>query len=122
MESILTSVKKLLGISEEYEHFDIDIIIHINAAFFILNQLGVGPSTCFRIKDKFATWNDFIPADNPNYETVKSYIPLKVRLTFDPPDRSAVIEALKSNIAEFEARLSWTAESYKTDEQEVDSK
>ena len=116
MESILTSVKKLLGISEEYEHFDVDIIMHINSTFFFLNQLGVGPSTCFRIEDKIATWNDFIPSDDPNFEAVKSYIPLKVRLMFDPPDRSAVMEALKSNIAEFEARLNLAAESSKSDE------
>lgn len=116
MESILTSVKKLLGISEEYEHFDVDIIMHINSVFFILNQIGVGPSTCFRIEDKIATWNDFIPTDDPNFEAVKSYIPLKVRLMFDPPDRTAVMEALKGNIAEYEARLHLAAESNKSDE------
>ena len=115
MESILTSVKKLLGISEEYEHFDVDIIMHINSTFFVLNQLGVGPKVCFRIEDKLATWNDFIPTDDPNYEAVKSYIPLKVRLLFDPPDRSAVMEALKSNIAEFETRLHMAVESNRTE-------
>ena len=60
MESILTSIKKLLGITEEYEHFDADLIMHINSVFMILRQLGVGPSEGFSIKDKDAVWNDFL--------------------------------------------------------------
>ena len=60
MESILTSIKKLLGIAEEYNHFDQDIIIHINSVFSVLTQLGVGPANGFSITDKDATWNDFI--------------------------------------------------------------
>lgn len=111
MESILTSVKKQLGIAEEYEHFDVDLIMHINSVFMTLNQLGVGPSEGFRIEDKLNTWDEFIPADDLKYEAVKSYIPLKVRLLFDPPDRSAVMEAYNRNISEFEFRLNVAAES-----------
>ena len=59
-ESILNSIKKLLGITENYTNFDTDIIIHINSVFMILNQLGVGPSKCFRIEDKYATWDEYI--------------------------------------------------------------
>lgn len=59
-DSVLTSIKKLLGIAEEYEHFDADLIIHINSVFSILTQLGVGPSKGFMIEDKNATWKDFI--------------------------------------------------------------
>ena len=59
MDSILTSIKKLLGIAEDYTHFDDDIIIHINSAFSSLNQLGVGPSCGFHIEDDSETWNDF---------------------------------------------------------------
>ena len=70
MDSILTSIKKLLGITEEYEHFDQDIIIHINTALMILTQLGVGPSEGFFIKDNYALWSDFIP-DVKTLEAIK---------------------------------------------------
>ena len=104
MDSILTSIKKLLGITEEYENFDQDIIMHINSAFMILNQLGVGPKSGFKINDKSSTWNEFIP-ESSNLEAVKTYVHLKVKLMFDPPLSSTVIEAIKSQINELEWRL-----------------
>lgn len=104
MESILTSIKKLLGIAEEYKHFDADLITHINSVFSILTQLGVGPSEGFSITDDSAVWTDFIQ-DNSKIELVKSYIHLKVKLLFDPPLSSAVIEAINRMISEFEWRL-----------------
>lgn len=110
MESILTSIKKLLGITEEYEHFDSDIIMHINSVFMILNQLGVGPENGFHITDKFATWTDYLPEDNKNFESVKTYVYLKVKLLFDPPMSSAVMEAMKQMISELEWRLNVEAE------------
>ena len=78
-DSVLTSIKKLLGIAEEYEHFDADLIMHINSVFSILTQLGVGPSKGFMIEDKSATWKDFI-SDESKYMLVKSYMHLKVKL------------------------------------------
>lgn len=110
MESILTSIKKLLGIAEEYTHFDPDIIMHINSVFMILTQLGVGPSEGFIIEDDTATWMDFV-SDNTKIESIKSYIYLKVKLLFDPPVNSAVIEATNRMINEFEWRLNVAAES-----------
>ena len=110
MESILTSIKKLLGIAEEYTQFDADLIMHINSVFSILTQLGVGPSNGFSIEDDSATWDEFIP-EGQNVELVKSYIHLKVKLLFDPPLTSAVIEAMNKNISEFEWRLNVAAES-----------
>lgn len=104
MESILTSIKKLLGIAEEYKHFDADLIIDINTAFSVLTQLGVGPSDGFSIKDDSAVWSDFI-SGNSRIEMVKSYIHLKVKLLFDPPLNSAVIESINRMISEFEWRL-----------------
>lgn len=104
MESILTSIKKLLGIAEEYKHFDTDLIMHINSVFSILTQLGVGPSEGFSITDDSAVWTDFIQ-ENSKIELVKSYIHLKVKLLFDPPLSSAVIEAINRMISEFEWRL-----------------
>ena len=104
MESILTSIKKIIGITEEYEHFDPEIIMHINSVFMILTQLGVGPSEGFSIHDSSTTWDQFIP-NGKNLEAVKSYIGLKVKLLFDPPSSSAVMEAMNRSINEFEWRL-----------------
>lgn len=109
MESILTSIKKLLGITEEYDHFDKDLIMHINSVFLILTQLGVGPSEGFYIMDETAIWDDFV--SDSNLEMVKSYMGLKVQLLFDPPLTSSVMEAKNRMIAEFEWRLRLAAES-----------
>lgn len=110
MESILTSIKKLLGISEEYTHFDQDIIMHINSVFMILTQLGVGPSDGFFIEDKTLYWEDYI-SEPAELQAVKTYMYMKVRLLFDPPASSAVMEALNRSISEFEWRLNVAAES-----------
>jgi len=108
-ESILTSVKKLLGITEDYPQFDVDIIIHINTVFMILNQLGVGPDKCFSISDKTAVWSDFL-GDDTEYEAVRTYVYLKVRLLFDPPVNRSAVEATNRMIEELEWRLFVNAE------------
>lgn len=105
MESILTSIKKLLGIAEEYEHFDNDIIMHINSVFMILMQLGVGPSKGFVIADSSASWDDFLPEGGEKLQAVKTYMYMKVRLMFDPPTSSAVMESMNRMINELEWRL-----------------
>lgn len=104
MESILTSIKKLLGMTEEYVEFDSDIIAHINGVFVILADMGVGPAGGFSITDSFSTWKEYLP-DDPRVELVKTYIHAKVKLAFDPPLSSAHIEALKEQIKEYEWRL-----------------
>lgn len=104
MDSILTSVKKMLMLAEDDTTFDMDIIMHINSVFLTLNQIGVGPAEGFYIESKRDTWEDFL-GDATNLEAVKSYMFLKVRLLFDPPLSSSVIEASNSIIAEFEWRL-----------------
>ena len=103
-DSILTSIKKMLGITEEYTHFDQDIIIHINTVLMILRQLGVGPKEGFAITDSYETWGDFL-TDNKDIEAVKTYVYLKVRLLFDPPLSSAVTESINRSINELEWRL-----------------
>ena len=110
MESILTSIKKLLGITEEYDQFDPDIIMHINSVFMILTQLGIGPTEGFSIEDDTSIWSDFIKDAN-KIEAVKSYIYLKVKLLFDPPLSSAVIDSTNRLINELEWRLNVAAES-----------
>ena len=109
MESILTSIKKLLGISEEYKHFDADLIIHINSVLLVLTQLGVGPNEGFMIEDDSAFWEDFLE-DPTQLQAVKSYMYLKVKLLFDPPLSSSAIESMNRMIAEYEWRLNVAAE------------
>lgn len=109
MESILTSIKKLLGITAEYTHFDEDLVMHINTVFMILTQLGVGPSEGFIIEDDSAYWSDFIE-DPSKFQAVKTYVYLKVKLLFDPPLSSAVIESTNRMISELEYRLNTEAE------------
>ena len=104
-ESILTSIKKLLGITEDYTQFDQDIIMHINSVFNILTQIGVGPSTGFSISDKETKWTDYI-SDLSLIEMVKSYIYLKVRILFDPPTTGILMDAMQKQILELEWRLS----------------
>lgn len=104
MESILTSIKKLLGIDENYDIFDPDLIFHINSVLMILTQMGVGPANGFLIEGEDAEWSDFID-DSTEIEAVKSYVYMKVKLIFDPPQSSAVIESMKQLINELEWRL-----------------
>lgn len=103
-DSILNTTKKLLGIAEENTEFDLDIILHINSAFTILTQLGVGPSKGFFITDGSATWSDFIP-EGEMMEAVKSYMGCKVRMLFDPSTSSATMQALQNMCNELEWRL-----------------
>ena len=110
MDSILTSIKKLLGITEDYENFDADIIMHINSVFMTLRQIGVGPEEGFFIEDKSATWTNFM-GDETKIESVKTYMYMKVRLLFDPPLSSTVIECMNRSISEFEWRLILESES-----------
>lgn len=110
MESILTSIKNLLGITEEYEHFDAALILDINSVLSTLTQIGVGPSEGFSIKTKEETWEQFLPND-PGLNFVKSYVHLKVRLLFDPPLSSAVMEAINRQISELEWRIHIAADT-----------
>lgn len=108
-ESILTSTKKVLGIAEDYTAFDLDIITHINSAFSTLTQLGVGPANGFMIEDDGPTWSDFITdiadADDLQYNSVRTYVFLRVRQLFDPPQTSYLITAFDKQIQELEWRL-----------------
>ena len=120
MESILTSIKKLLAIDEEYKQFDTDIIIHINTVMMALTQIGVGPSEGFAITDEYSTWEDFI-GDKPYLNSVKSYMYLRVRLLFDPPLSSAAIDSMKKLADEFEWRLQVAVENNKSTEKEEET-
>lgn len=104
MDSILVSVKKMLGVGEEYTHFDPDIILDINAVLMGLMQIGVGPSGGFIVTGESETWNGLL-GDRIDLEATKTLIYLKVRLLFDPPTSSFVLEAIERQITEFEWRL-----------------
>lgn len=104
MESILTSIKKMLGIAEAYEQFDSDLIIHINSVLAILTQIGVGSSAGFSITDKNDLWVDFVAAD-PKLDMIKTYVFYKVKLIFDPPLSSSAIDAMTRIISELEGRI-----------------
>lgn len=103
-ESILTSVKKTLGIVEECEDFDQDIIMHINSVLYILHQLGVGPSGAY-ISNKSTLWSDYLGDNEHLLNSVKSYMALKVRMMFDPPTSSTVAEAVNQTLKELEWRI-----------------
>lgn len=104
MDSILTNIKKLIGLEEDYEVFDMDLIIHINSVFVILNQLGVGPAEPFSILDKSATWSDFW-GDKQPVGAVTTYMYLKVKMLFDPPTSGITNTAMENSIKELEWRL-----------------
>lgn len=104
-QSILTSIKKTLGVAESETAFDVDITLHINSVLSILTQLGIGPTQGFMIEDATTTW-DALLEDDLALSMAKTYVYLKVKLLFDPPQTSFVIESMDRNIAEIENRIS----------------
>lgn len=123
-ESILLTIKKMLGLTEEYEHFDQDIMVHINSAIMTLNQLGVGSSDIFSVTSKDNTWSelfnesstDAVPTivrmvsrignnNQKNIGMIQQYVYLKVKLSFDPPQNSFLVEAINKTLSEIEWRL-----------------
>lgn len=103
-DSILNSVKKVLGLDPSYTVFDQDVIMHINTVFTTLVQLGIGPVNGFMIEDDEPTWGDFLGED-VNLNSVKTYMCLRVRMIFDPPATSFAINAMEEQIRELEWRI-----------------
>ena len=101
-DSILISVKKLLGLDQDYHAFDVDLIMHINSVFFIMAQMGIGPT--FSIYDESDSWSSYLEG-RMDLEAVKSYVGAKVRQMFDPPTTGALKEALDNTVKELEWRL-----------------
>lgn len=115
MESILTSIKSLLGISEETTAFDSDVLSGINGAFFTLTQLGIGPSEGFLVTDATATWSDFYEKKSL-IGGIKQYVFLKTKLFFDPPEHGYVVSQYESAIKELEWRLNEQREEERDNE------
>lgn len=105
MDSILTSVKKLIGIDKEDIAFDPDVIMHINSSFLVLSQLGVGPDEGFYINDDTAVWTDFISNNMLLLNYVKTFVYLKAKLVFDPPSSSIAVQSMQEMVEEHEWRI-----------------
>lgn len=111
-DSILDTLKKMLGLDKEFTAYDVDIITNINSIFMTLHQLGVGPTEVFSITGSDEAWSSFLSntrTDN-DLNAVKSYMYLRLRLLFDPPSSSFVLSSIESQIKEFEWRLNVQAE------------
>lgn len=104
-QSILLTIKKMLGIAEEYHAFDIDILTNINAVFLTLNQLGVGPDKPYQIRGEDETWQDFLGEQYEYLAAVQTYVYQRVRLLFDPPTNSFLVDAIQKSCQEFEWRF-----------------
>lgn len=120
-DSILLTVKKMLGIAEEYVAFDIDLIVNINSVFLTLNQLGVGPKTPYRIEGSEETWADFLKEQREKLVGVETYVYLKTRLLFDPPTNSFLVDAIQKQCDELEWRLNVQTERGEEENGDVSS-
>lgn len=109
-ESILKTIKTMLGLDVADDSFDTDLIVHINTALMVATQLGIGPTAGFFIDGDTKTWANFVE-DMPKYEALKTFVYMKVKLVFDPPPTSFVLEAMKNTILELEWRLRLQAET-----------
>ena len=115
-ESILISVKKVLGPGVEGNDFDLDILIHLNSVLAIVTQLGIGPKNGIYVEDASTTWSDLLGDDSAYLSMVRSYVTAKVRLLFDPPVSSAVLQSLERTCSEFEWRANVAVENKELEE------
>lgn len=113
-DSILITIKKMLGLAADYTAFDTDVIVFINSAMMVLQQYRVGPKEGFTVTNETQTWSEFIP-EGIHLESVKNYIYLSVKMVFDPPSNSFVMDAMKRQKEELEWRLREQAEFYPGD-------
>lgn len=111
--SILNSIKKMIGPTIDDTYFDADLIVHINSVFSILKQLGIGPDSGFSIADSTATWSEYIGDDSAEVNDVISYVYLRVKLLFDPPLNASVIASMEKTVSELEWRLNVAADNNK---------
>jgi hypothetical protein len=111
LESILNTIKKLLGIAPDDDSFDSDVLVHINSTIPILSQMGIGPSNGFIVTSPDDKWSDYINSDTINLEGVKTYLYLKIKLIFDPPTNSTTIDAINKSINELEWRMMLAVET-----------
>jgi len=111
MESILDTIKQLLGIPIEDESFDTDIKVYINTITPNLAQMGIGPKNGFIVISKDQLWSEYVDSTIINLEGVKQYIYLKVKLIFDPPTNSTTVQAINDSLKELEWRMMLAVET-----------
>ena len=117
-ESILNTIKKMIGVEENYKQFDIDLIVHINTAFAALAQIGHNLKDGYFISDMNNIWSEYI-TDTRLLDPIKTYVYLKTKLVFDPPSSSMVIESMKQTLKELEFRIQISAESIDKEDKNV---
>ena len=115
MDSILITIKAMLGIHEGETYFDTDIIVNINSVLMMLTQLGLGPPNGFMITGNSEEWRDLL-LDSTELEAVKTYIYLKVKVLFDPPNNSFTLDAIERMTKELEWRLNVKGEEIRSNE------
>ena len=111
-EQILASVSQAIGLGEEHTFFDPTLIMHINATFDVLHQLGAGPSDGYSIEGNDETWNDYFGSEPKDViQFIKTYMFIAVKLLFDPPQNSFLVKQLEDQKKEYEWRINVAAES-----------
>lgn len=110
-QSILKSTKKVLQIGLDDESFDLDILTHINSAFSILHDLGVGPESGFVVEDEYVDWDAYLSNDPVKLSKVKACVYLRTRLLFDPPATTFHLNAVQEQLKEVEWRLNVNREA-----------
>lgn len=114
--SILVTIKKMLGLEADYPPYDVQITVLINSALMILQQYGIGPKNGFILTSADQTWDEFFAEnDGKMLEAAKNYIYLQVKMGFDPPQTSFVMESYKQQCEELLWRLREHNESYPAD-------
>lgn len=113
-DSILLSVKKMIGLDPSYDVFDLDIITYINSVLVVLSQIGLNKGTIKSISGDEETWEDLLGEDHEDLNTVKTYVYMKVRLMFDPPASSVIVDSINKTISELEWRIYSTVDNYDT--------
>lgn len=108
-DSILKTIKKICGVQDDIEVFDLEIATHINSALSTLTQLGIGPTEGFFVEDNAATWTQFYGTDK-RFNSIRSFVCLQVKSIFDPPESSYAVAAMERQIEEIKWRLSATRE------------
>lgn len=114
-QSILLSVKKMLGLDANYTWFDQDIIMHINSVFLTISQIGIGPEEPYQISGSQETWTDFANLCEYPINALTSYMYLKVRMLFDPPTSSFILDSYKNLAQELEWRMNLYVETRKSE-------
>lgn len=107
--SILLTIKSMLGLEKDYTPFDEELVWHINSAIMVAHQLGIGNYN-FAITGSSETWQDWLGDSADRISAIQHYIYMQTKLSWDPPANSFVVSALQKQIDEMTWRLNIQAE------------